>query len=85
MQNNKEKAFAGFLVRFFAYVTDMFILGILLFGFKIPAIVQTFSNPSGFFVRDIFFSYSFYDIVAFILTSLYFILMTYYYLYQMDF
>ena len=78
MQNNKEKAFAGFMVRFFAYVTDMFILGILLFGFKIPALVQSFSNPGGFFVRDVFFNYTFYDVVAFIITSLYFILMTYY-------
>ena len=54
MQNKIEKPFAGFLVRFFAYITDMFIVGILLFGFKIPAIIQSFSNPNGFFVRDVF-------------------------------
>ncbi len=78
MQNKKEKAFAGFLVRFFAYLTDMFILGILLFGFKIPAFIQMIGNPNGLYVRDVFFSYSIYDIVVFLLTSLYFILMTYY-------
>ncbi len=78
MQNKTEKPFAGFLVRFFAYITDMFIVGILLFGFKIPAVIQSFSNPNGFFVRDVFFNYTFYDVIAFILTSLYFILMTYY-------
>ena len=78
MQNKIEKPFAGFLVRFFAYITDMFIVGILLFGFKIPAIIQSFSNPNGFFVRDVFFNYTFYDVIAYVLTSLYFILMTYY-------
>lgn len=71
MQNNTP---AGFFVRLFAYVIDLLLVSVGIFVIKFS---------SGFFAvtiltRNVFFNFSLADIIGFFLTSVYFVLLTYF-------
>lgn len=78
MQNqNKDILYAGFLVRFFAYIIDCIIVGFALLVVKIPYLIVNFINPDTFIAKPILFKFSAIDIIFYLLSLIYFVLMTY--------
>lgn len=84
MQDNFEKTianqdvFGGFFVRLAAYLLDSLILAAIFF---IPDLVFFFlrlASSDSFLFRDILFSFSLWDILKYLLCSLYFVLLTYF-------
>lgn len=71
MQNNTP---AGFFVRLFAYLIDIVLMGT---GFFFVKAFSVFS-PLSLLSRNVFFSFTLIDILAFIFTSTYFVLLTYF-------
>ena len=80
MQNKKadNKVYAGFFVRLAAYIVDMIIVSVALLVVRIPVWISTIAAPNNFIVKDIIFDYSIKDIVFYLLTVTYFVLLTYY-------
>ncbi len=76
--NQMERVYAGFFVRLAAYVVDMLIVGLALLSVRIPRLVLLLADPDNVMVKKFIFNYSVLDIVIYVLTILYFILMTYY-------
>lgn len=76
MQDNKIAA--GFGVRAAAYIIDRVIvlLPLLLFV-RLPAWLSAFSTGGTFTAKDFFFHYSALDILCYLLSSAYFVLLTY--------
>lgn len=68
---------AGFFPRLGAYVIDKLIIGVALWGVKIPVWIAGLINNENIVSRDVFFQYSLADIVFYVLGVLYFILLTY--------
>lgn len=81
MQNNENKEkdiFAGFFVRLFAYIIDSFVIA---FALAIPNLVIFFiglGDSDNFFLKDILFHFSLWDIIQYLLTTAYFVLFTYF-------
>lgn len=73
-----DQVYAGFFVRLAAYLIDWLIVGIALLVVKVPIWIMSFSVPNNILVRDFIFQYSVVDIVIYVLTVLYFILLTYF-------
>lgn len=69
--------YAGFFVRFAAYLIDWLIVGSVLLVVRLPIWIATFSGAD-FLSKDFIFQYSAADIVLYVLKVLYFTLMTYY-------
>lgn len=65
---------AGFFVRFFAYIIDSLILFFATLGIRI---IGAFSGGYIFSIK-LLFNFSFFNIILFLVTSFYFILMTYF-------
>lgn len=79
MQNKLENQVnAGFFVRLAAYLIDSLIVGAALLMVRIPVSISSWWNPDNILVKDFLFAYSITDIVCYLLTSAYFILLTYY-------
>lgn len=68
---------AGFFVRLAAYLVDSLIVGAALMVVRIPIWISSISNPDNIMVRDFIFSYSIADILYYLLTAIYFIMLTY--------
>ncbi|MBR4546376.1 MAG: RDD family protein [Oscillibacter sp.] len=62
--------YAGFAVRFFAWLLDMLVISVPM------AIIQAFRFTGGVLTRAVFFHYSPLDIANYVLPTLYFIAMT---------
>lgn len=78
MQNSAEnRVYAGFFVRLAAYLVDLFIVGFGLLLVKIPMWGIFVGFSSDIISRDFIFSYSFMDVVCYLLSAAYFSLMTY--------
>lgn len=73
-----NRVYAGFFVRLAAYLLDWLIVGVLLLVVRVPVWISAFAHPNNLLVRDFIFKYSIADIVLYILTVAYFILLTYY-------
>lgn len=79
MQNKTDNlVYAGFFVRFAAYIADMVIVSAVLFFLRLPVWFTGIINPGNLLVRDVIFKYSVADILFYILVSAYFILLTYF-------
>ncbi len=80
MQNLKSDrvVFAGFFARFFAYMVDLIIVGIILLIVKIPAFVINIMAGDTFLTMPVIYNFSVYDILLYVAAKLYFILMTYF-------
>lgn len=83
MQNNYSKAEnyevvpAGFFVRLTAFMIDSIIIGIMLFIVRIPIWIASIFVTDAIWHRDILFTFSSVDIFMYVLTVLYFIILTY--------
>lgn len=81
MQNNDNKEkdiYAGFFVRLFAYIIDFFVIA---FALAIPNLILFFVglfNSDIFFLKNILFHFSLWDILQYLLTTAYFVLFTYF-------
>ncbi len=69
--------YAGFFVRFAAYIIDLIIVGFALLLVKAPMWLLSFASSSDFLTRYILFEFSIWDIFFYLLSVLYFVLMTY--------
>lgn len=79
MQDNTDNVvYAGFFVRLAAYITDMAIISVVLLVVRLPIWFTRIFNSQNILVRDLIFKYSLADILFYILTATYFVLMTYF-------
>ena len=79
MQNNtKNQVYAGFFVRFAAYLIDWVIVGLALLAIRIPVWIASVGGTADFVLKDFIFQYSIYDIVIYVLKVAYFSLLTYF-------
>ena len=76
--DTKHQVYAGFFVRLAAFLVDMIIVNVGLMAVRLPMWVLSFSDPDNILIRDFIFQYSITDIVKYLLTALYFVLLTYY-------
>ena len=76
-QDNTKQPYAGFGVRFAAYVIDLFILSILLLFIRVPVFFATVFNPASPLKYAVFFRFTPIDIILYLLTATYFVLLTY--------
>ena len=76
--NTKDQVYAGFFVRLTAFLVDMIIVNAALLVIRIPIWILSLNSPDNVLVRDFIFQYSITDIVCYLLTVLYFTLLTYY-------
>ena len=76
--NTKDQVYAGFFVRLTAFLIDMIIVSVALAVIRVPMWFVSLNNPDNVLVRNFIFQYSIVDIVCYLLTVLYFVLMTYY-------
>lgn len=77
--NDNEILYAGFLVRLWAYIIDCVIVGCATLIIRIPMFFISILFPESIFLKHILFKFSIVDIVIYLGTVTYFILMTYYY------
>ena len=78
MQNKPEKYLhAGFFVRLAAFLLDSVIVGATLLVVKIPFWIVSLDNPDNILVRNFIFDYSIVDIIIYLLSASYFIILTY--------
>lgn len=73
-----HQVYAGFFVRLAAYLIDWIIVGIALLTVRIPIGISSFAYPGNWLARDFIFQYSIADIITYLLSATYFILLTYY-------
>lgn len=77
-QNNDNTLYAGFFVRLAAYIIDCILVGLALLVIKIPYFFVWIINPDVFIGRPILFKFSSIDIILYLLSLVYFVLMTYF-------
>ena len=68
--------YAGFWVRLAAYAMDMLFVSLLLLAVRIPHWIGGIGGADSLLDRPVFFAWTAYDILLYLLQSLYFILMT---------
>lgn len=75
---NNTAAPAGFFVRLAAFFLDMLLIGfVLLLLVRLPMLPLSLSAPDNWFMRDILFQFSLYDMLLYVAAAAYFIVMTY--------
>ncbi len=77
-QNNENTLYAGFFVRLAAYIIDCILVGLALLVIKIPYLFVWIINPDTFIGKPILFKFSVIDIILYLLSLVYFVLMTYF-------
>lgn len=77
-QNKENILYAGFFVRLSAYIIDCIIVGLALLVIKVPYFVTSIINPEIFIAKPVLFKFSIVDIILYLLSLVYFVLMTYY-------
>jgi len=77
-QNKENILYAGFFVRLSAYIIDCIIVGLALLVIKVPYLVTSIINSEIFIAKPILFKFSIVDIIVYLLSLVYFVLMTYY-------
>ena len=78
MQNNMEITQVGFGPRAAAFLADRLLLWLALGMIRIPAFFDTLFGSGAFSGRAVLFQYSALDVVCYVLSAVYFVLMTYY-------
>lgn len=76
-QNRPNPIFAGFFVRLSAFLIDTLIVSAALSIIKIPTFFISLAAPDLFFLKPLLFSFSLLDIILYILSIAYFIILTY--------
>ena len=77
-RNNENTLYAGFFVRLAAYIIDCILVGLALLVIKIPYLFVWIINPDTFIGKPILFKFSVIDIILYLLSLVYFVLMTYF-------
>lgn len=77
MRDNISYVYAGFAVRFCAWLVDVLVLTFPLAKLSAFRASVALSDPYGVFSRAVFFRYSIFDILLFLLPVLYFSILTY--------
>lgn len=70
--------YAGFFVRLAAYLIDIIIVGFTLLLVKIPMWLLSFASPFDILTQNVLFEFTIRDIFLYLLTVLYFVLLTYF-------
>ncbi|MFG6328875.1 MAG: RDD family protein [Lachnospiraceae bacterium] len=79
MQDNTDNlVYAGFFVRLAAYLTDMAIISVVLLAVRLPVWFTRIFDAQNILVKDLVFEYSLADILFYVLTATYFVLLTYF-------
>ena len=78
-QNNENTLYAGFFVRLAAYIIDCILVGLALLVIKIPYLFVWIINPDTFIGKPMLFKFSLIDIILYLLSLVYFVLMTYFF------
>lgn len=79
MQNKADNlVYAGFFVRLAAYIIDLIIVGTASIVVRFPIWLTKIANPDNFLVTDFIFEYSVADILFYLLSVTYFVLLTYF-------
>lgn len=68
---------AGFFARLAAFLIDILLVGTVLLVVRLPMWVVQLASPDNWFVRDVLFRFSLYDIFLYLAAAAYFIIMTY--------
>ena len=75
---NNTAAPAGFFVRLAAFFLDMLLVGlVLLLLVRLPLLPLSLSAPDNWFMRDLLFQFSLYDMLLYVAAAAYFIVTTY--------
>lgn len=77
-QDNTKTFYAGFGARLSAYLIDSLLVGIALLVVRIPVFIACLFGSSDLITTSVLFEFSVFDIVIYVLSVLYFALMTYY-------
>lgn len=76
--NGSNLVYAGFFVRLAAYLMDMLLVSAVLLIVRLPIWATGLFNPQNILVKDFIFKYSVADILFYVLTATYFVLLTYF-------
>lgn len=76
--NGSNLVYAGFFVRLAAYLLDMLLVSAVLLIVRLPIWATGLFNPQNILVKDFIFKYSVADILFYVLTTTYFVLLTYF-------
>lgn len=77
IQDNNNGIYAGFFVRLAAYLVDIIIVSVALLTLRTPMWIASLFKADIPLMQPILFEFSTLDIFLYLLTVLYFILMTY--------
>lgn len=78
MQNQSEnRAYAGFFVRWMAYVIDMTLISLIVWGVKLPFSLLA-SKGATILTKNVLFQFNIMDITGYIGVAMYFVLITYF-------
>ena len=77
-RNNSSRVYAGFFVRLTAYLLDKIIIGVPLVIVRLTLWMLQDSGSSGILMRKVFFSFTLTDIILYLVSIAYFVLMTYF-------
>ena len=77
MRNKNNVIYAGFFVRLVAYIVDCIIVNLLLIILKIPKFILSVLSPDNILEVPIFFKFSVWDILSYIVFVSYFVLLVY--------
>ncbi len=69
---------AGFFVRLAAYAIDNILIGAILLLFRIPMWLVGLANPNNPLIQPVLFNFTTWDIIIYLLSAIYFIMLTYY-------
>lgn len=75
--STNTSTYAGFFVRLAAYLIDIIVIKFALLIVKFPISLLSFASPFSFLTENILFKFTILDIFFYLLTALYFVLMTY--------
>lgn len=79
MQNHDKEpiSYGGFFARWAAYIVDSIIVAFALLVLKIPMAFAGLMNPELSLIRQVLFEYSVWDIFLYLLSVMYFVILTY--------
>ncbi|MBQ6392170.1 MAG: RDD family protein [Eubacterium sp.] len=77
-RNNSSRVYAGFFVRLTAYLLDKIIIGVPLVIVRLILWMLQDSSSSSILLRKVFFSFTLTDIILYLVSIAYFVLMTYF-------
>ena len=78
-KSGSSRVYAGFFVRLTAFLLDKVIVGLPLILLRMIFMVFLPGSSAGFLAKKIFFSFTVLDVILYLLTIVYFVLLTYYF------